>query len=67
MFTAILYACLGVGMGCVTVEDKWGPYDTLHECRERLEDMIETLEEMPFKVSIEEAKCKISSNGKRSA
>ena len=66
MFSALLYACFGVGIGCATLTDNWGPYDTLQECRERLEVMVEDVKNIPGEVSIKEAKCIISPKGNRS-
>lgn len=50
MFLAIMLACSPMlPQGCVIVEDNWGPYNTIQECKARNMEMMEVWTDiMPF-------------------
>jgi|9_EtaG_2_1085328.scaffolds.fasta_scaffold00649_18 hypothetical protein len=57
MFTVLLIACIGQDPQCFNIRDDWGPYTSLEQCGQRLEQMALNVEQNFSPVIFFQRKC----------
>ena len=45
MFTVLLVVCIGQNPQCFNIRDDWGPYTSLEQCGQRLEQLALNVEQ----------------------
>ena len=57
MFTVLLVVCIGQDPQCFNIRDDWGPYTSLEQCGQRLEQLALNVEQNFSPVIFFQRKC----------